>query len=457
MSPPPPPPDEAKNPIQKTFEKWISTRKILVADGSATSRSAIVGALKQVGVQAHRVALASKYGAAAEEIAKHKPEVVICDYDLGKGRGLDLLQMQRAQNPDAKQCLFVLVTGNTSQSAVARAAEEDCDTYILKPFTAEVLRNSIMKAALLKISPPAYVKMIEDGKEKMIAGALDEAADLFARAVELDGAPSLAHFYSAQVEMMRKARENAEGDYALGLGFNKIHYKCLVGMFDLLMEDKRFKEAYDVIKRVSQYFPANPARLNSVLRLAIITQSYDDVERYYQIFTSIEERNEEMIKYICAALVICGKYYLKASYHTRALEVFQKAAVTGQGRTKILREIVTSLCDAGQPKQAQEFLKRFPADSLKGADHLCSQLLILDALGPALQVVNLGRQIIGDGVDDPQVYEVMIRRWMGLMKPDAAEDLFHKAVKLWPEQKTRFARARGAGTPAATQPPAKSG
>ncbi|MGZ3709582.1 MAG: response regulator, partial [Bdellovibrionota bacterium] len=125
--------------FNQIFSKFLAVNSVVIADSSSTSRSYLANLLVKMGAKTSSIGLASSFEDALEEIARVKPKIIICDYDLEKRCGLDLLQEQRKQNPDAKDRLFILVTGNSSQTAVARAAEEDVDTYIIKPFTAETL------------------------------------------------------------------------------------------------------------------------------------------------------------------------------------------------------------------------------------------------------------------------------------------------------------------------------
>ncbi|HUP56586.1 MAG TPA: response regulator, partial [Bdellovibrionota bacterium] len=119
---PPTPPEKSKT--QEFFAKYVGTKKILVADASPTSRSSIANALCTLGAKMPQIMHSQSYAGAEAEIERNKPKIIICDYDLGKRCGLDLIQRLKAQSPDQRDRLFVLVTGNTSQSAVARAAEE---------------------------------------------------------------------------------------------------------------------------------------------------------------------------------------------------------------------------------------------------------------------------------------------------------------------------------------------
>lgn len=424
---------------EQAFAAYLKERRIVLADASPSSRSGLQQAMTELGAKDTNIFAAASFEDAEAMITKVKPQIVISDYNLGSRCGLDLLQKQRAEQPDLKQGLFVLVTANTSQSAVARAAEEDIDAYILKPFTAFSLRQTLMKTAISKINPSEYLKKIEAGKSKLAKGEIDEAIKNFEEAKTLATNPSLACFYLGQAHLVKQAADQAEGKYTEGLDYNKIHYKCLVGLYDVYMSKQRYPEAYQVVKRISQYFPANPQRLTSVLKLAILTQSYDDVERYYQLFTKIEERNEEVVRYVCAALVVCGKYYLGAKVQSRAVQLFKKAAQAGLHRPKVLQEIIVSLIEANLAAEASEFLKKFPPDQQSGPVFKGLDLLVFDKLksNPTLSIEK-GQILIKDGVEDPWVYRIMIQRTneTGLMQ--LRDELVGQATKRFPELKDKF-------------------
>ena len=340
----------------------------------------------------------------------------------------------------------MIITGNTSQTAVARSAEEDIDAYIIKPFTTTGVRNLIIRTAFNKLKPSEYYHAIDLGKTLMIEGKLTEAETQFNLATKLDPSPSLACYYIGQVKYLQRILEDAKGNYQKGLEFNKIHYKCLVGFYDLLMVEQEYEKAYEIVKKISQYFPANPKRLAEVLRLAIINAKYEDIEKYYSIFSNIDERDESLIKYVCAALVVCGKYYLSTKVaHSRALDLLRKAATTGQGRTNVLKEIILTLIDYNLVKEAKEFLKRFPPESYDSPEFLVSKFLITNKDGTKnSMIIDQGRSLLAKSIKDERLYSIMIERSIESGLKDAAETLIHDAVNAIPQRRPQFEKFRSA-------------
>lgn len=423
----------------KLFAAYIAARKILVADCGLSSRTAMSKVFVDMGAKVSNIILAANYEVAADALRTQKPSVVVADYQLDRGNsGLSLIQTQRKEFPTVKDVLFVLVTGNTSQSAVAQAAEEDVDAYVLKPYTMGVLRQSIVRAALNKAHPSEYIKAIDEGKELLKNEKVDDALVTFEKAAGLDSKPALALAYMGQVNFIKEAMAASEGNYAKGLGYSKIHYKCMVGLFDLMMKKQDFKGAYDTVKRISQYFPANPHRLAQVLRLAIVTGSYEDIEKYYQVFTNIDQRNEEIIRYVCAALVVCGKFYLKSNARGRALELFEKAALTATHKTKVLRELILALIEHDLYKEADVHLHRFPAASQKGEDYLICQYLISNQSFSTSAMIETGRKLIKSGIKDPLVYKTLLFHTAKAGFQEAAESLAKEAQQLFPQNAKDF-------------------
>jgi DNA-binding NarL/FixJ family response regulator len=417
--------------------EYLATKNILIADTVSGSRAGLAKIVISMGARTNQVFMCSNFQLAETEIARVKPQIIIADYDIGKRCGLDLIPMMRVHYPNPKDCIFMLVTGNNSQSAVAEAAEEDVDIYVLKPYTIEVVKNLIRKAITAKVTPTDYMRKIDEGKEHLLLGEFEKAKAKFAEAIELDKKPSLALFYHGQAELMQKAYDAAQSDYEEGLEYNKIHYKCLTGLFDLLMQKKEFAQAYDVVKRIARYFPANPTRLAQVLRLAIMTKAYEDVEKYYQIFMSMDLRNDEMVRYMCAALIVCGKYYLRGGHTNRALELMRNAATTSAGRPKILREIIQSLCEFKHVKEAATYLNRFPPETQDGVDYLTMTYLVASLTQPSSAIVEQGRRLLKN-VEDQLIYKILIEHSLRCKLTDSAQNLLSEAQKKFPANAVEF-------------------
>ena len=427
---------------EKVLKDYLSNNHVLILDSVSSGRTNIASCLAKFGGSRSRMSLIGSIADAREEIKRVKPKVIFADFMIGKESSLDLIQFQKAQfeKEGIKDTMFVLVTSNASQSAVAQAAEEDVDTFIIKPFSLDTLKKALARTVTAKLHPNDYMRTINEGKELLFAGDYKGAADLFKRAVDMSDTPTLAYFYYGQAEFMSRALEAAESKYNNGLSLNNIHYKCLIGLFDLLHGEKRFDDAYDVMKRLASYFPANPNRLSTALRLSVQTNNFHDVESYYKIFVEIDDRTDELIKYMCSALAVTGRHFLREKSVPKALQAFESAAISSAGRAKYLLYVIEAMAEHGLTKEADPFIKRLKHASNSGPEIATAQFITLEESMSPLEVVNRGRSLVKDGIEHPAVYEKLINNSLKAGFKDSALELAKKAMNKWPERSKYFLR-----------------
>jgi two-component system, chemotaxis family, chemotaxis protein CheY len=116
--------------------------KILVVDDFATMRKVIRNLLKQGG---YEDIVEAEDGVVALRVLKsQKIDFVISDWNMPNMTGLELLKAVRADS-DLGKIPFLMVTAEALQDNVVEAVKAGVSNYIVKPFTAEVLNEKIVK------------------------------------------------------------------------------------------------------------------------------------------------------------------------------------------------------------------------------------------------------------------------------------------------------------------------
>jgi CheY-like chemotaxis protein len=389
------------------------------------------------------VLLASNFHEAMEQVRSNQPDIVIADYHLDSRYGLELIPAHRECRPNLDDRLFVLVTGNASESAVAEAAEEDVDAFILKPFTGASIRYYLVRSVLQKAAPSSYRSELTRGRQKLADGKYRDAIQAFTSAMAMDASPALACYYIGQAHEKLREWDRSEESYRNGLIFNSIHYRCSVALFDFYVAQSRPGDAYGVMKSIARNFPISPQRLSKAIELAVRTQNFDDIPHYHAIFTNLDERRDELRKCVCAALVVGAMFHLRHQHGQDALQLLQNAAVTAAGSPATLREIVTMLVKHRLFEPADAFLKRFDPIDRGGADFLCSDFAVAD-ISPVMSdedVIVRGRRLLQGGLQDPLIHRIMIRRENQVGHADEAEQLMTEAISIWPDQEQSFREA----------------
>ncbi len=114
--------------------------KVLVADDSSTMRKIILRSLQAVGVEG---AVEAADGDEAVTIfGQHEFDMVLTDWNMPGKSGLEVVQEIRKSNGDVP---IIMVTTEAEKSRVMEAIQAGVSDYLVKPFTADTLREKLEK------------------------------------------------------------------------------------------------------------------------------------------------------------------------------------------------------------------------------------------------------------------------------------------------------------------------
>ncbi len=121
----------------------VPNLKILVVDDYNTMVRIVRKLLKQIGYE--DVDEASNGEIAFAMIQKNRYGLIISDWNMEPMTGFELLQRVRATEATAKTP-FILVTAESRPDNIIAAQKAGANEYLVKPFTAPVLKDKIEKA-----------------------------------------------------------------------------------------------------------------------------------------------------------------------------------------------------------------------------------------------------------------------------------------------------------------------
>jgi two-component system chemotaxis response regulator CheY len=114
--------------------------KVLVADDSSTMRKIILRSLQAVGVTDTEEAADG-----AEALSLFKPgefDLVLTDWNMPGKTGLEVVQEIRSQDANVP---VIMVTTEAEKGRVMEAIQAGVSDYLVKPFTADTLREKLEK------------------------------------------------------------------------------------------------------------------------------------------------------------------------------------------------------------------------------------------------------------------------------------------------------------------------
>jgi two-component system, chemotaxis family, chemotaxis protein CheY len=118
----------------------LMSARVLVADDSSTMRKIILRSLSAVGVPS-----AVEAADGEEALNLFKPgefDLVLTDWNMPRKNGLEVIQEVRKQDPNVT---IIMVTTEAEKSRVLEAIQAGVSDYLVKPFTAETLREKLEK------------------------------------------------------------------------------------------------------------------------------------------------------------------------------------------------------------------------------------------------------------------------------------------------------------------------
>lgn len=116
--------------------------RVLVIDDMMTMRKIVAKACKDIGFTDIIEAADGVKGWEALTNAEPPVGLVISDWNMPNCTGLDLLKRVRADGRYAK-LPFVLLTAESEGHQVAEAVKSGVDSYIVKPFTPDLLQKKL--------------------------------------------------------------------------------------------------------------------------------------------------------------------------------------------------------------------------------------------------------------------------------------------------------------------------
>ena len=116
--------------------------KVLVVDDFATMRRIVKNILKQIGFT--NILEAEDGKSALKMLQNDKFDLIMCDWNMPEMPGIELLGKVRADE-QLKGIPFVMVTAEAQKENIIEAVKAGVNSYIVKPFTAEIVEQKLKK------------------------------------------------------------------------------------------------------------------------------------------------------------------------------------------------------------------------------------------------------------------------------------------------------------------------
>jgi DNA-binding NarL/FixJ family response regulator len=428
---------------KKTLEEFFGQRVVVVYETSNTIRGEIRKALTEVGVPTNNIHLEKEIDHARRRIEQLKPNTVIAEFEHHDSYGLDLIpSFHEYSSPEDR--VFVLTSDSADQAAVADAAEEEVDAFVIKPANTEKFVKYFKEVHKNKVSPSEYKTMIDKAKTQLREGKLEEAQSTASMSLLMaNGKTSMAYYIQGEVARLQGNPSRALEFYQTGLKANPIHYKCLQGKFMALKELDKRDDAYQTIHDISKHFPLTPDLLLNAFIYSVFTYNFTEVDNYYDKYLALPRKSDKLKNTVSAALMTSAKYLLREKKtQGKALEYFKKGSVIAGRSPTFLKNVVETLVKHHLTAECDQFLNMFAHDEVPAEliEQLKFRILEVDAKSDE-QIINQGRKLIMSEQADLYIYKSIIDRVSGIeAKQGFLQTIVDKGVRQFPDERAYFAK-----------------
>ena len=142
--------------------------RALVVDDYPGMRSALKLTLSNFGIT--KIDLATNAAEVLFKVQNNRYDLILSDFNLGEGRdGQQLLEELRHRNLISLSTVFVMVTAEAGYEKVVATAELAPDDYLIKPFSAEMMRNRLDNILMRKLT---FAKVYQHFEEHELEDAI---------------------------------------------------------------------------------------------------------------------------------------------------------------------------------------------------------------------------------------------------------------------------------------------
>lgn len=419
---------------EKSILGFLNGSLCLIVEPSQAFSATIQTCLGELGIPSSQIMMVRKYEDAKRVIREQKPKLIVSEYDLGQDFGLALMELQSEFHEDVSR-ISIIATKNSSDSAVAEAAEEQIDAFILKPFSADAFRQKLSDVFRRKMNPTDYMKKIREGKNQLLLKQFDQAVHEFVAAKTMDDKPTLACFYAGQTYQAMGDRARALAEFKQGRSYQPLHYKCLIGQFENLMEEKDYEGAYELVTLIRANYPITSHRLGQIFIAAVFTYHFEDIPALYQLFLKLEQRPARLIQLTSMALLTAGRHWIQKQDFAKALECYEMGISSCLKDLNYIDKVVADFVNAGAYDAAQEALQKCQPSDVGTPLHARLCFRIDQHVLPTDQVMDRGRKLINAGNGDPDIYRTVVKLFAMQDKVPMAESVINSAMQDFPEMR----------------------
>lgn len=425
------------NEHENLIKDFIKDQKILIVDPASSVQTAISHTVMSLGAAPENIILSKKFQDSMNSIRLHKPRVVFSEFLIENKFGLSLIDLQAEFYDDADK-IAVLVTQNASDTAVAEAAEGHVDDYVLKPFPSGNLKDRLQNIILKKLKPSDYLQKIIHGKKYLAQREFDKAAAEFNDAAMISELPTLAFYYGGYTHHLQRKYTAAVAAYRQSRALQKLHYKSVMGEFDALYAQEKYKDAFEMIKTIQTNYPINSKRLSQFIIAAVYSKNLTALREFFELYKKIDQAPSHLTNIYATAFMTVGRHFIRTGSAQEARISFEYGLRIKGPQLHFIDRAIRELVSIKAFDDAQSIFRKIPGELVGSKNYVQLKFLIDQYYDDTHDFIEKGRKLVAQGYADRDCYLLLTRVLLEMRKDVLAEAMAIKAVQDYPDLRDVF-------------------
>jgi tetratricopeptide (TPR) repeat protein len=431
---------DPKAKANKPLIDFIGNQRVLIVDAFSASRNTLRKIFTEFGVKSANLEITESFSEAEPKMLSLQPTLIIADYIFNRKSAFELFEVTKSQYPNRLDTIFIVTADAETPLLLNRIEDEEIDSLCARPFTYSSLQKRILDLVRSRLSPSAYQRTLCDGRARLTLGKIEEAMVEFVKAKPLDPRPVAAWCYEGAARFKLRQIEAAELCFKESLKLDPKNYKGLAGLMECCLTQQKFEQAYDVSRCILAEHAVRPRRLPGLIRAAVMCGKFDDVLQFYDFYMKLDEVDEQLINSVSAGLLVCSKFQMKKGLRAEAGVTLRKAMIACKGKAIYLKEILASMILNGMSDDIVPILASAPPEVKNSTEIRMAEFEYQYQAGAtAGRMVEMGLDMIKQGIKNPRIYEIVIQKSIALKRrPQLIEELVGEACKEFPDHAHLF-------------------
>lgn len=390
------------------LREFVKDGVVLVVEPSPGFSSIYQTVLQTMGLPIEQVVVLRKFSEALKFVIEKKPRLIVTEYEIETSFGLDLLEEQEKQY-EALDRISLITTKNSSDAAVAEAAEGQVDGYLLKPFPGNSFQKKLVEILEQKIKPSAYHQKLAVGRKLFSSRDFDHAVAEFRDSKPMHSKPSLACYHAGVSYQAKGELSKAVAEFKEGQNYQPLHYKCLLAEFETLLAQSNYPEAYKLTATIRENYPVTSKRLGQIFVAAVFTSHFEELPTLYEMFARLDQRSPELIHISSTALLTAGKFLIKQNSLEKSQDYFNLGLLISNRQFDYIEKIVNEYIRIAAPDMALNFLANVKNSDMGTPAHQRLSLRVEQLRLPPTEWAEKARKLILAGNADSEISQKVVQ------------------------------------------------